>query len=121
MRRHQVPSHLRTGSEEQAITREIFGKAGGIVYCTSDPASRRVTKGIADKLIVFPGSGVLLAWDDKAGTEQYKPTDPRRLSKEQAAFLAHMQRGLRTEGAFGDAVAAIAWLTYGRITTKEGR
>lgn len=114
MRPHLIPAHLRTGSEEQSVTREIFATAGGIVYCTSDPSSRRVTPGIADKLIVFPGTGLLLAWDDKAGSEQYRPTDPRRLSNEQRIFGAHMARGLRTTFAFGDAEAAIEWLARPR-------
>lgn len=109
-RRPTIPAHLRSGSEEQAVTRDLFARAGGIVYCTSDPASRRVTKGIPDKLIVFPGAGLLLGWDDKAGAEQYWPTDPRRLSDEQRVMGSYLARGLRTAFAFGDEAAAIAWL-----------
>lgn len=110
MRGRSIPAHLRTGSEEQSVTLHTFRQAGAIVYCTSDIASRRVTPGISDKLIIFPGARILLGWDDKAGEEQYGPTDERRLSKEQAEFGKYLGLGLRTTFAFGDNAAALRWL-----------
>jgi hypothetical protein len=105
-----LPPHLRTGSEEQRETRKLFEACGGLVYQTSDPNMRRADPGIPDKLIFLPNRAVLLAWDDKAGEEYYRPTDPRRLTEEQRAFGALMGRGYRTDFAWGDAEAAKAYL-----------
>lgn len=114
-----IPPELRTGSEEEKVTRRIWESVGATVYQTSDPGMRRADKGVPDKLIFLPGPRILLAWDDKTGTERYPPTDPRRLSKEQSAFLAAMQRGYTTAGAWGDAEAARQWLLRLALRRRE--
>ena len=105
-----IPAHLRTGSEEQAACRRFWQDVGGVVYVTSNTKQTAATPGLSDELIVLPGMRLLVAWEAKAGDEYYKPTDPRRLTDEQATFIAHMQRGLTTAGGFGDAEAARHWL-----------
>lgn len=108
-----IPPELRTGREEETATRNIFEACGGMVYSTSSGRATRSTPGIADKLIVFPNHRILLGWDDKAGDERYKPTDPRRLSAEQERFGNYLALGLRTAFAWGDAEAARAFIMRG--------
>ncbi len=110
MRPRHLPAALRTGSEEQAAIRNVFASVGGIVYSTSDSRATRSTPGLSDLLVVFPGKRILLGWDAKAGSEQYKPTDSRRLSPEQWAFGNYLAKGLRTAFGWGDAEAARAYL-----------
>jgi hypothetical protein len=108
-----IPPALRSGSEEEAVTDRIFTECGGVVYSTSAGRATRSTPGISDKLIVFPNRRILLAWDDKAGAERYKPTDARRLSEAQLRFGQFLARGLRTAFGWGDAEAAKNYLTRG--------
>jgi hypothetical protein len=112
MRPSLIPAHLRTGSEESAVTADLFATCGGVVYSTHDSRATRSTPGISDKLVVFPNRRILLAWDDKAGRELYPPTDPRRLSAAQLKFGGFMELGLRTAFGWGDAEAAKAWLEH---------
>ncbi len=99
MRPRHLPSHLRTGSEEQAAVVQVFKSAGGFVYSTSDPLARRPTKGISDLLVMLPGE--LLFWESKAGSG--------RLTAEQTDFGWRVQ-GRHTTFEWGDAEAARAYL-----------
>ena len=110
MRPRYLPPSLRTGSEEMSVCRDIFASAGGVCYSTSDSRATRSTPGLSDLLVVFPGPRILLAWDAKAGSEQYRPTDVRRLSLEQKVFGDLLARGLTTAFGWGDADAARGWL-----------
>lgn len=109
-RRRYIPSGFRTSSEEEAMTAAIFAECGGLVYSTSAGRVTRSTPGIPDKLVIFLNHRILLGWDDKAGSERYKPTDPRRLSPEQKKFGDYLALGLKTEFAWGDAAAAKEYL-----------
>lgn len=105
-----IPAHLRTGSEEQAAAKKFWQSVGGHVYVTSNARQTAATPGIADLLVILPGRKLFVAWESKAGDEQYKADDPRRLTEEQQIFLSHCQRGLTTAGGHGDAEAARRWL-----------
>lgn len=106
MRAFHLPASLRTGSEEQAAVKRVYQQAGAVVYSTSDPRTRRADSGISDLLVFFPNRLVLLAHETKAGTG--------RLTPEQILFGAKMADGYRTDFAWGDAAAAIQYLSRGR-------
>src|SRR5690349_3078715 len=110
MPRHWLKPHLRTGSEEQAACRDFWERAGGIVYTTSDRRQTLATPGISDLLVFLPRKSLLIGWESKAGSEQYPPHDPRRLSDEQRIFGALMARGYTTAFGSGDAPAAQRWM-----------
>lgn len=114
MNRHQIPAHLRSGSEEQSAVREVLQWGGAIVFSTSDTRVTRSTPGVPDLFAMFLGRRILLGWDAKAGTELYRPTDPRRLSVEQKRFGEMLQLPLTTDFGFGDAEAAKQYLMRGR-------
>jgi hypothetical protein len=113
MTRRYIPAPLRTGSEEQSAVRRIFAAAGGLVYSTSDPRATRSTPGLSDLFVILPNRRLFLAWESKAGDEMYPASDIRRLTREQRAFGGYLSGGLTTAFGWGDAAAAMDYLTRG--------
>lgn len=110
-----IPPHLTTGSEEQGYVEQVFRQVPGaaLYRCVNyghKGGGPPGTKGVPDDLIFLPGHGLLLGWDAKAGEVYKPPAHPLRLTPEQAAFGAWMQRGFTTAFGWGDRVTAKDYL-----------